>query len=443
MSAPFLAIDFRSLRLFRSALGALLLFDLFFRARDFTSFFTEVGALPASLVENKLSLFLLSNSPFWAGFLFISLAVCAVFLIGDRQVRLASLLAFALALSLRNRNPFIGYGGDDLLRLGLLWSAFLPAGPRKSGEIAFSGASALSVFLQISVIYFCAGMHKDALAWWHDGRAAFMALSGGTYSRPQAALLLQFPAFLHVASAGVFLLERFGWLLFFMPERSGWFRLVGCLLFAAMHLSFGLFMYIELFPLIDTAFLLLILPTGLWEKLKLSPLPNTVSPFRFEPVIASVALALSVTVAAFSISRIPQVDRQLPKPVRQIVHVLGLDQKWSMFSPVDRVSDGYHRLIATAPDGRKVDLLNNREIAVLPPAPANVQNEQRGFRWTRYLDNLMVERHADVQRQLLAYLCRSRSGWRADWYYFSETTVLVPGLRNLQDSALVQSQYCP
>lgn len=443
MSRTVLAIDFRSLRLFRSSLGVLLLFDLVFRLSDFRSFLTESGAFPAELVENKLSLFLLFPSTFWAALLFATLAVCGVLLIWDWRPRWISLLAFALALSLRNRNPYVGYGGDDLLRLGLLWSVFLPSGPRQENEKYFVGPTSIALFIQISVIYLCAGMHKDIAAWWHDGRAAFMAMSGGTYTRPQAALLLQFPSFLNLASAGVFWLERLGWILFFLPGGQGWFRLTACVLFATMHLSFGLFMSIELFPLIDLAFLFLLLPPEFWEKLKIgSPLGPTPMG-RTEPAIAYSGLLLSILIATYSLAGIPQVDRQLPKPARQVVNLLGIDQKWSMFAPVDRVSDGYHRVIATAPDGRKLDLLNGREIETLPPAPFNVQSEQRGFRWTRYLDNLLFRHFEKAQSRMLTYLCGSRPGWRADWYYFAETTVLIPGLRNLQDSALILSQPCP
>ncbi len=442
MSGGTFAIDFRSLRVFRAGLGAFLLLDLFFRFKDFTSLHTDSGVLPARLLDHGISLFLLSDTHLWAVTLFAAMAACGVLLILDVRPRLVSILAFVLALSLRNRNPFMSYSGDDLFRLALLWSAFLPSGPRVLGEKNFVNPAALAVFVQVFALYFCAGMHKELDAWWEDGRATFLALNSVTYARPQAAFLLGYPTLLTYASGAVLVLERLGWLLFFSPWRHAEFRILGCFVLAAMHLSFGFLMRLELFPLIDSTLLVLLLPSEFWDRLGVRAAFTPVPAPTADRYLAPVALALVTVVAAINISHLPQFDRRLWRPLRQFTAYTGLNQAWSMFTPIDQVTNAYHRLIATSPDGRKVDLLNERELTQFPTRPVNAQGEQRGFRWTRYLDAIVFHEQERYRQRLLEFFCKDRPGWRAEWFYFSEQTIAVPGVRPLQDSAVILSRIC-
>ncbi len=451
------AIDFRSLRLFRFGLGAAVLLDILFRLPDFTALHTDAGVLPSSValavsqtMGRYLSLFYISDSIWWAGALFALTAASGALLMANIFPRLVSVAAFVLMLSLHQRNFMIGYGGDDLMRLALIWSAFLPSGPRHAGETSFSNAASMALFVQIFTLYFCAGMSKSAEAWVHFPRGAFMALNGDTYARPAAALLLQFPGLLAICSIAVFVVERVGWVLFFSPWKADLLRTVGCAVFILMHISFGFFLHLELFPLIDVTLLLALLPTGFWERLKVAPISGVVVTPRFDKFFGPAALTFAALMAYLNIAQIPQIDREPFKAVKRLSSALSLAQAWSMFAPIDNVADGYHRIIGRTQDGRSVDLLNGKMIDTLPPTPIDTQSEQRGFRWTRFLDDTFSNRHPSMRENTINYFCRTwrpedpnlKKGLKVDWYYFAEKTVLAPGLRALQDSYVIFSTVC-
>lgn len=449
------AIDFRSLRLFRFGLGIYLIFDLLLRLADFTSLHTNSGVLPSALARDlapgtlrMFSLFYFSDSLWWTGFLFAVMAVCAVLLICNYRTRVVSLITFILAMSLKHRNEFVVYGGDDLFRLCLMWSVFLPSGPPQEGQKDFSGPAAIAIFLQVFALYFCAGMHKTYDAWFVDPRGAYMALSASTYSRPLASVLLQFPTFLEFSTMAVFLVERAGWIVFFSPWYSGPLRTLGVVMFASMHTIFAFPLHLELFPVIDVVLITLMLPTWFWDRFGVALPPAIIPRIRLDPYLAPVALGMAIILTYVNIALFPDFKMQVLKPIKKFARALSMNQQWGMFSPIDGISNGYHRIIAKTPDGLNVDLLNGRVLDAFPLPPIDVQKEQRGFRWTRFLDSVAGEKR--LLDSTLDYLCRTwrpkdpslRKGLKVDWYYFSEKTVIVPGLSDLQHSSVMHSYVC-
>ena len=68
----------------------------------------------------------LVNSLTFAALLFLVAAAGAGALLLSYRTRLATLLSWVLLVSVQNRNPLLGQGGDDLLRMLLFWGLFLP-----------------------------------------------------------------------------------------------------------------------------------------------------------------------------------------------------------------------------------------------------------------------------------------------------------------------------
>lgn len=444
-----LAIDHRSLRLFRAGLGAFLILDILFRAVDFSAFYTDAGVFPLELALARSahlanwSLYYLSSSPMWASLLFTVTAIAGLLLIFNIRPRLVSLAAFILMLSLKNRNPLVDYGGDDLSRLALLWSAFLPSGPANAGEKSFSGPAALAAFVQVFALYFCAGMVKDTEAWFHDARGVYMALNGNTHARASASLLLPFPKLLSVLTVGVYLLERLGWLLFFSPWWPGVLRTVAVAAFATMHFSFGMFLHVELFPFIDITLLTLMLPPEFWDYLKVELKARPIPIPRLDAWLAPLAAILAVSFAYLNISYLPQINRQPLTAIRSAASFLGANQSWSMFAPIDDVLDGYHRMLGETEHG-SVNLITGQQIDALPIKPVDVQAEQGGFRWTRYLETSRAQDDR-VRRRLLQYFCDKNKlarGTPVNWYYFKEQTIQSPGWPPYAETIRMQSEKC-
>jgi len=442
-----LSIDYRSLRLFRFGLGLFILVDLALRLQHFEAFMTESGVHPMHLVKRS-SLYALSHSPAWAGFLFLVTAAVGVGLICNYRPRLLSLSAFILIMSLRNRNQLLMYGADDLFRLGLLWSTLLPSGPSREGEKSFSSLASLGALGQIFALYFSAGMSKEFRVWVQDPIATFVALSSDTYAKPLTHLVLPYPKLLGWATISVFFIERAGWLLFFSPWRNADLRMAGVAIFALMHLSFGLFLHLELFPMIDIVFLTLLLPEKFWDYLQVKDTFRVVRPVRAEPLFAGAAVALLSIVLYVNICSIPQIGALPWQPVRRFAKSLGIYQAWSMFTPVPGLSDGYYRVISRSPAGEMADEFNKKLIPSWPVKPVDPQAEMGGFRWTRYFEEANAGGDEKIRKELLRYFCRR---WKPNTpgaeareislYHFRETT-LAPELPIVSKMNTIVSASC-
>src|SRR5262249_6448711 len=159
-------LDVRALAVLRIALGLLLLASLADRAREFTAFYTDAGVL--SRVD------ILSGARFapWDGAswlhpfgwlpdrwssiaLFVAATVSALSLLVGKQTRASCFLAWSMLTGLDNRNPLVVNAGDDLLRMLLFWSLFLPlsALSRSRRDDRVVSAGTVAFFIQLSVTY--------------------------------------------------------------------------------------------------------------------------------------------------------------------------------------------------------------------------------------------------------------------------------------------------
>ena len=120
-------IDLRSLALFRIVLGTIMICDLCARAPQLKDFYTDDGVLPSfALTQHfmepwNFSLFLVNNTTVWASLLFLFAIIVNLFLILGYRTRLASVLSWIMLISLQNRNSFVLYGVDMLLRCLSFW----------------------------------------------------------------------------------------------------------------------------------------------------------------------------------------------------------------------------------------------------------------------------------------------------------------------------------
>jgi predicted DCC family thiol-disulfide oxidoreductase YuxK len=134
----YLAIDARSLGLFRIGLAALLLVDLAARARDLRDFYTNAGLVPNHTMlwrpqaERLFSVFLPASLGAEVWLIFALCAACYLALLVGWRTRVFQVACFLLATSLHNRVLFVeGWAGPAMASL-MLWTLFLPLGRRFS-----------------------------------------------------------------------------------------------------------------------------------------------------------------------------------------------------------------------------------------------------------------------------------------------------------------------
>ena len=118
--------DARPLAMFRIALGAILLQDLWPRARDASTFLTDDGIFPRALLPQGHGWSLLDVAG-GAAFVQVLLALCAAattaFTLGY-ATRVSTVLTWLLWLSIHRRVPIIHTGGDSVIDILLFFGVF-------------------------------------------------------------------------------------------------------------------------------------------------------------------------------------------------------------------------------------------------------------------------------------------------------------------------------
>ncbi|HEY8106102.1 MAG TPA: HTTM domain-containing protein, partial [Gemmatimonadales bacterium] len=260
-----LAVDVRSLALFRVVFGTCLLVDLLGHLPQVNDFYTDAGILPRDALINEfgnpwgVSLHLMSGQYLvQLAILLVAIVLAFGFLVGYRT-RLCSIGSWLLLCSMQARNPVILQGGDDVERLLLFWSMFLPLNARFSLDRALnptaptakplylSGGSLGFVF-QLCCLYWFAAIAKWHPVWISEGSAIYYALSLAQFATPLGTWLLQFPRLLQLMTFGTVALELGGPLLVFCPFLGGAVRLGIALAFIGFHTGLGLTMRLGNFP---------------------------------------------------------------------------------------------------------------------------------------------------------------------------------------------------
>lgn len=283
-STQFFTVDLRSLAAFRIGLACVILLDLYLRSLDLSLFYTDDGVMPRALLFKafpdpwRFSIYLLNGTAAFTVILFIIQAFAASLLLIGWRTRWVLFISWFMMISLHVRNPMINDSGDQLLRLLLFWSLFLPLGasfsvdsalntsPKKSYSFLSIGSAAL--LLQVCLMYWWTGYLKSKTSEWQNGDAIFLALNITGYTQPVADFLKTMNHdILHYLAKITLVFELAGPLLFFSPICFLFFRGLGIVLFWLMHMSFGFILQLGVFPFFDFVAIIPFLPTAFWEKI--------------------------------------------------------------------------------------------------------------------------------------------------------------------------------
>jgi hypothetical protein len=424
--------------------------DLAIRISDLTAMYTDDGMFPRALICRTYStpwnwsFHFGGGSGMYQAMLFAVAAGLAVALLIGFETRLASIGSWLMLVSLHNRVPPILDGGDNLLRMLLFWSMFLPLDRAWSLEHwlrsrrgscertpdltpVFSVASA-ALLLQVALMYLFSAIYKTNGDWLH-GRAIAGALAHDFYAKPIGAYLLGFPRFLSAMTIGIFGIEWIAPLLLFWPKHTANIRRILLVILAAMHLSIGVFLTVGLFSLVSLAGLSLFIPSEVWDRswlARFSPQAGVDVPAvgaarrrvteqvsqlsAFMQVVCALLLAYVVALNLYGL-RASTLRSQFSLHWPPLTIGLGLGQKWNMFETIPS-KDGWYVGHAHLRDGSDVDLL--RQGAPIdwtrPPQPTEMYSNHR---WSKCFREMAYEDEMGYQvfRVPVAdYLCRE---WNA------------------------------
>lgn len=431
-----LGIDTRALAAFRIAVGAILLADLCYRARDLVAFYTDAGVLPreasASVYPalSPYSMHGLSGAAWVQWLLFGLAAVLAVLLVVGYRTRAAAVGSWLLLASLQFRNYLVLNGGDAVLLVALFVALFLPLGERwsldalaadRETRTRVAGFGTAALLSQVLLIYATNAVFKLRSDAWTSGRAVPTVYQVDRFTVGLGEVLADFEAVLVTLDYGWLALLVASPLLVVVTGRRRT-ALVGA--FAAAHVGMYLTMDLGFFPHVMLACLLLFLPSTAWDRVEATlarvraeATPQVAAawiPTDYGPVVPgrlrrAVARLVPVATATILVAgllwqgvALGYVSTPSAAPVDPAEH------NWKLFAPHPPSTDGWFVVNGTLATGETVDLYPHAD--TLGGPPDDTAAIYPTTRWRKYLGEVRWDE--TVRRYFADYLCR----WGADRY---------------------------
>jgi len=454
-------IDGRSLALFRVALAALVVGDLLSRARNFSLYYTDDGAVTQRMAEawsdDAFSVFYYTSDPALIGGLFILHGLAALLLLVGYRTRLATVLTFLFVISLDHHNPLVLSYADTLFGLLFFWAMFLPLGARWSVDAAhrgearrgFVGVAGLLVMTQMVTMYFINATNKHGSELWRSGEAAVLVFGIDEMTFLLGDSMRAVPE----------LLQLGGWMWFTILFASpllillrGRWRLPLLALFAGGHLSFAVTVRIGAFAYVALAGLCLFLPREFYADLgavarrlglgsrydslrprvagfarrlprlatgsrRLAQLRRVTYTLALVAVVSGIIISIAILVpqAGLLLEDEPDPDEEPDERIQSstvggeiydVADFLGVTQpEWSIFAgPGPRTTDRYYVFAAVTEDGEQLDIHNNRELSYERPSD-QLQTQHDAYRERFFMNS--VRRSDWAARSYAEHLCET------------------------------------
>ena len=451
---PFV-LDLRALALLRLGVAAVVLLDLAIRSTDLEAHYSNLGVLPiAALLDRAWTPYQFSlhaSSGLWQvqAVLFGLAALVAGALAAGYHTRLATLASWVLLVSLQNRNPMLGQGGDDLLRMLLFWGIFLPwgrvwawdaRGRPAPASYAYCSAATVAYVVQLALLYWCTALLKTGPEWTRDGTALYYALSLDQLLLPAGRLLYPHPELLRWLTFGTWYTELLLPVALFIPVGVRWWRLLVLGVLFGFHLGISLTLFVGLFFLINMVSVLGLLPPLAldWLAPRWAPhaararrwharLPPWQAPWRLHiertrpaspgwvrlghQVRETLVFALLFYVCWWNLDDVAgRPGRWMSAPTRWFGYLFRVDQHWSMFAPSVFKDDGWFILEGTTQAGQLIDL-SRGGAPVTYAKPAAIVSTFKNDRWRKYSENYLFIDKAWMRPYYCNYLLRR---WQQD-----------------------------
>lgn len=200
----------------------------------------------------------------------------ALWLLVGYRTKIATIFIWILTVSLHNRNMTINSGADDLLRLVLFWSMFLPLDRYWSWDKNRYALPSLTQICTIGTIAFIAqqvflywvtAYMKLWPEWYITHSAVYEILSLETFRLPFWALLYTHPGFLRFLSGASMFAEFIGPLLLIAPLFHSRARYLGIIAIGFLHIGILTHIGVGIFPWVSMIALLTFLPSNFWDKM--------------------------------------------------------------------------------------------------------------------------------------------------------------------------------
>lgn len=431
------SLDKRSLGLFRILIGTVALLDTLHKLSMAQDFYTAEGLMPrehwvASFMNPWHYSFHLAHDALWFQqvLILIQAGAALAFTLGWKA-RWSNLILYIFMSSLQARNYLILSSADQMLRVALFWSLFLPTGDRfaldkrNNAKSSILNVGSAALLLQLAFVYIFTGLLKWHPVWTQEFSAVYYALNADSFATPLGVVLREYGIFTKAATMGTMLLELGGPIVVLLSTR--WLRFAASLAFMSFH--FGIFLTMELgfFSFVAIVYWSVVWPTVFWESKAGTALENSLhSVFerlrekwnfgeaprmpnpRRETVLQGVALFFLFIVTHINLGTIDR-DLRPPKVLKQIAHLADLNQKWSMFAPYPLRNDGWFVIRGKFQNGDEKDLLSGQDPDPQYRKPPLVSAMYSSSEWRKWYLNLYDRQSRKALVPFSRYLCKKFS----------------------------------
>lgn len=450
-------VDHRSLALFRLCMGLLVVSDVYHRSLHMEAHYTDAGFMPRDRLLGGWSQPLFFSLHNWGGnmtsqvILFAITGIFGVMLVIGFKTRLSVFMCWLMVCSVQGRNYLILQGGDDLLRVMLFWSMFVPLATRFSVDSVlakppsparlralekpvFSIATNVLV-LQLLAMYTVSAILKTGPTWHQQGSAIHLALHHHAFATPFGMWFRELPRpILQYMTWGTWWLELAGPLLFFFPFKTEWARTFQVMSFVGFH--FGLFLTMELghFPWVAMAYWMVVLPKWFWDtpvawarkKAKLGdkwtawgekvekwirghrewfwtphqPRQPRIYPKAWVTLLVTLIALYATHGTVYAATHKGDVQGRRFDPLL----MMRLYANWGMFAPNPPSESGWFVFQSKLKNGTEVDVWRDGAPVdwSMPEVPSATYKTQR---WRKFGDNILMQNHAVVRPYFLRWLC--------------------------------------
>ena len=379
-------VDARPMGVFRILFALVLLKDAIYHLFLSEIFYSDTGLAPRHLMaetyrEFRWSLMDYIGADWQATLFFIIWIVVLIGLLVGYQTKLMTILNWVLIVSIHERNIFLLSGADTVMRVMSFWLMFLPLGRAYAldrrlnptlPETAFAFPLRL-IQLQFALIYLATAILKGHGILWLDGSAVYTALQLRGFTHPIADWLLATAPYgmFQVMTWFTLLAEGAFFVLMFLPFGQPRLKALGLLMMGLAHVGIGVLMAVPNFSVVMLACYFLFVD-GVWLSWlgnKFFPQHNfkDIAPLSPTPhitwrasILVLITGSLLFTVYGYNLWFMRPNDKPLGLPISpfqvQMVQLLGINQKWDMFSPNPFATDGAMLVMGAFADDRRVEL---------------------------------------------------------------------------------------
>lgn len=458
------ALDYRSLALFRILSALVIMADLAQRLGFAKSLYSDTGVYPRIhaipfIADARWSINFLNGSPAFAFVVILIGIVAAGFMLVGWRTRLATVVLWVVVVSLHSRNPLVTYGGDDLMRMVLFWSMFLPLGrvwsfdSRNVPAPASGTVSTIATFgllLQNVFLYLFTALLKEGVAWRELHNAVYYALAMRDLTTSLGDWLFHnAPSQLFtVMTVGTLWVEFAVPMMLIVPVRVPMLRLVAVALVVGLHVGIATTMSVGLFPAISIACILAMLPSSFWtfatrtrvakwfvgsrwhsfllrtrssmggtggsrqdpgSEVEYERAPGNVLSGIAVNTICLLAIVLGLMWNLTTVS-----SYRMPVVAARTAAAGSVFQSWGMFAPVPRGSTVWFIVEGELESGERIDLLKpiiSDDFTVKNPVAWDQRNHVllRNEPWRKYFERIGTSEEQPMY--LAGYACRM---WNAD-----------------------------